>query len=289
MPESHKRMLSFPARGRLRLLVWTAGLVSFLAGSTRAGAQIPVTMDAPHLDTALALQVDSLFHEGKHQESLTLLDQRLEEEPGDYLSQVLAARTALVLGYASAYKGKPDAKDWLHRAIGYADKAVAILPEGVDGRYVRFAAQGQLALSEGPITRAHLGVVVDSAARHLLADDSLYPGAHNALGRTYFIIASLSWFERLFARHWLGGDLMSRATWQAAEEHLRRAVELQPERNFNYLDLGTLLVKRGRLDEARTILEEGLKVPLEVPEQEYFRDDMRKLLDEIRKRTGDAG
>lgn len=236
-------------------------------------------MPAP--DAPLVQRVDSLYHAGRHQESLKLLDDHLRSRPDDYRALVLAGRGALALGIGASYSDISEAKTWFHRAIAYGKRALALQPLGEDARYVTMASEGRLALIEGGPTQARLGAVVDSAARSLLAEDSLSAGAHDALGLLYYQIRTASWVKRVTARHWLGGELMSRATWKAAERELRRAVELDPGRNRYYADLGALLVKRHRYDEARSVLEAGLKVPLHFPEEEHFRDDMRKLLKKI--------
>jgi tetratricopeptide (TPR) repeat protein len=264
----------------LAITVFMAGAF----GASPAAAQYPSGKTAlPGTDAWLQHAADSLYRAGRHQESLAVLEKYLEGSPRDYRVEALAAREALVLGLI-ATEGD-SAKAWFYRAIAHGERAMAIEPLGEDGRYFTLAAEGRLGLLEGPRERARLGVVVDSAARNLLAQDSLHAGAHNALGRLYVEVAGLSWIERLVARRWVGGDLVSRSTWKAAEEHLRRAVELQPERNLYYVDLGALLVKRDRPEEARSVLEAALQVPLEFPGEEIFRDDARRLLDRIERRA----
>jgi tetratricopeptide (TPR) repeat protein len=263
-------------------------LTAFGLTCTPVGGQVSPMSSMPQPDAPLAQRVDSLYGRGLHQESLALLDQRIATAPDDYLAHVLAGRAALVLGYGASQTDVPKAKEWLHRAIAYGERAMALQPLGEDGRYITLAAEGRLGLIESGFTKARLAVVVDSAARSLIAQDSMYAGAHNALGRLYLEIRSLSWVERIIARHWLGGELMSRATWEAADHELRRAVELQPGRNLYYADLGRMLIKRDSLDEARAVLQAGLKVPLEFPEEEHFRDEMRRLLARIDRRGADG-
>lgn len=239
----------------------------------------------PAIDS-LSLRVQALYTLGKQQESLQLLAPHLGNAPGDYLPLVLAARAALVLGYAD--QNADSAKAWFHRAIAYGQRAQLLDSAGEDARYVTLAAKGRLALIESPIEKARLARQVEREALALLAMDSLYAGAHDALGRVYLEIARLSWVQRVIARAWLGGGIMDRATWKAAEYHLRRAVQLDPNRNFYRLDLASLLLARGRLAEARDELVQTLNVPLETPQQEGFRREARALLDEIARRTGSA-
>lgn len=263
------------------ILALVTAAVAATAGCGRARAQQPGAPRLPELDAPLVQRVDSLYHEGLHKESLTLLDNHLRAHPDDYRAQVLAGRAALALAIGASYSDTKEAKMWFHKAIAYGKRALAIEPLGEEGRYITMASEGRLALIEGGPTQARLGAVVDTAARSLLAEDSLNAGAHDALGRLYYEIRTLSWIKRITAKHWLGSKLMSRATWKAAEHELRRAVQLDPGRNRYYVDLGMLLVKRHRFDEARAVLEAGLKVPLHFPEEAHFRDDMRRLLAEI--------
>jgi tetratricopeptide (TPR) repeat protein len=232
----------------------------------------------------MALVADSLYRRGEHAESYRRLEAYLERFPGEYLAWVLSARDALVLGYATP--DREEAKAWLRRSIEHAGRAKALQPGGVDGLYLGLAAKGQLSLIEGPRTRAQLGAQVAREARALLALDSTYASAHNALGRVYMEVASLSWMERLGARVLMGGDVVGQATWENAERHLRRAVELQPMRNYHVLDLGVLLVHRKRFEEARRVLEQALATPLEVPAQEGYRQDARRWLEKMREGGG---
>jgi len=250
----------------------------------RASAQVPSLPAEPAPGVSLALRVDALFKEGRHRESLDLLRPHLGHAPSDYTAWVLAGRAALVLGYGAS---EPDStKAWLHRAMAWGDSARALDPRGEDGRYVTLAATGRLALVEGQLEQARLAKDIEREALELLAIDSLHAGAHNALGRLYFEIARLPRIKRFVARPWLGGDLIGRASWTSAERHLRRAVELQPKRNFHHVDLGRLLLVRGRRDDARRELRKALDVPLETPEQEGFREEARRLLDKLGSQVG---
>lgn len=241
----------------------------------------------PQIGDSLVLRVDRLYKEGKQRESLKLLKGHLGQAPGDYAAWVRAARAALALGYADP---DPDsAKAWLHRSITYGEGARALDSAGEHGRYVTLAAKGRLALISGRVESAHLGREVAHEALALLAIDSLHAGAHNALGRFYFEIARLSRLERFIATGWIGRDIIGQASWKAAEYHLRRAVALQPEVNYYRFDVGALLFARGRLEEAQSQLRNTLKVPLETPQQEGFRNEARALLKEIERRSSPPG
>lgn len=227
----------------------------------------------------LVLQVDALYAQGKQRESLEILKGHLGRAPSDYPAWVLAARAALVLGFADKNSGSADA--WFNRAITYGDGAQAIDSLGEDGRYATLAARGRLALMGSPIERARLGRQVEREALALLAIDSLHAGAHNALGKVYFAIARLSPIQRFFARAWLGNDPIGRATWKAAEYHLRRTVELQAQWNFYHLDLGEPLLDRNQLHAARCQFRTAESLPLETPQQVGFRKQAQAILDQI--------
>ena len=275
-----------PPRSMRPSFIARSVLSALAVALTSAAASVPARAQGSvaNVDTEapFALQADRLYQEGRHLESLALLERHLESAPNDYLAQVMAARETLVLGYVA---GRSDsAKALLRHSISYGEGAQGVDSAGIDGKYLTMAARGRLALIEGPRTRAGLGAQVEREALALLAVDSLHAGAHNALGRVYLEIAQLSWIERILARALMGGSIVGRASWDSAERHLRRAMELQPERNLYYVDVGSLLVLRGRLDEARTVLEKALLVPLEIPAQEGFREEMRELLRQIEAR-----
>lgn len=265
-------------------------------GSAGAAAQRPVAVPPPAPlgpigpPSASVTEVDdSLFSAGKHEEALDYLEGYLKAHPTDYVAEKLAAREALVLAIAQSASNADSAKQTFRRAISHGKRATAMDSLDEDSRYYTMAAEGRLGLlGGGPSERAHAAVEVDKAARGLLKLDSLNAGAHNALGRLYFEIASLSWVERLFARPLLGGDLISRSNWESAEKQLRRAVQLDPRRNLYLVDLGALLMKRKHFEEARTVLDSAVDLPLEFAGEELFRDRARHLLDEIARQTGSA-
>ena len=257
------------------IAVLLCSLVIGTASAQGSGVRLP----ARWANDPLVLQVDSLYAQGKHRESLELLKDHLGRAPSDYPAWVLAARAALVLGFAD--QNSDSASAWFNRAITYGEGAQAIDSLGEDGRYATLAARGRLALIGSPFEKARLGREVEHEALALLAIDSLNAGAQNALGKVYFAIARLSSIQRFIARPWLGNDLTGRATWKAAGYHLRRAVELQPQWNFYHLDLGELLLDRGRRDAARYELRTAVSLPLETPQQVGFRKQAQALLDQM--------
>lgn len=255
------------------------GLWAVCAG--KALAQVPPAgVTDPVAGDLRRHRADSLALEGHHGEALAAAHELLARSPGDYDLEVLAAQEGLL--YSFLAPTVDSAKHVIHVAIEHAQRAMALDPQGEAGRYLNLAAHGRLGLIQsGPTERAHLAVVVDSAGRSLLESNPRHAGAQNALGRLYMEVADLNWISKIFARRWMGGALVSRATWEAAEEHLRKAAELEPTRNMYLLDLGALLVKRGRRDEARPVLQEAVRLPLESPAQEEFREAAQHLLAEI--------
>lgn len=256
-------------------------LCAWLACTTDLAAQVASAgTGTPERLGALRATVDDLSRAGRHGEALAAADAILSLVPDDYPLRVLAAQEGLLHSFVVA--DADSARNLLHRAIAHAHRAMAVEPLGEDGRYLNLAAHGRLGLVHaGPQERARLAVVVDSAARSLLAANPRHAGAQNALGRLYMEVADLNWLSKVFARRWMGRALVDRATWEAAEGHLRRAAVLEPTRNMHLLDLGILLVKRNRRDEAREILQEAVRVPLESPSQEEFREAARRLLAEL--------
>lgn len=230
-------------------------------------------------DDPRALYADSLYREGEHLASLTYLESVLSAAPDPYPLRILAAREALVLGYVA---GRSDeAKRRFAEAIDHGSAALVARPDDTDARYLVLGAKGRLALIEGLPRNLHLGMEVESEALALLSRVPDHAGAHNALGRLYLELASLSFVERLAATPFGGRALISRATWEAAERHLRRATVLDPAKNFHWLDLGHLLALRERDQEARSALETALRIPLEIPAQEGFRREARVWLEDL--------
>lgn len=149
-------------------------------------------------------------------------------------------------------------ESWLLRAEEAARAAVAIDSTHVDARYWLAASLGLHADVAGGRSKISLAREAHGHATRTLELDSLHAGANHIVGRLHAGARRLSWLNRLIARSLGLGEILSEASWESAERHMRIAVEQDPTQLVHLHDLGRLLLQQ-RID-----VEEGRAILLDV-------------------------
>lgn len=253
-------------------------LVALVATGTAAPSGVAAGAAAPADTVAVELaRADSLYFAGQPEASWVLLDAHLRRRPDDAGALWRATRAALALGLME--DGGITAQNvWLDRGVETGARAVKLHPQGVDELYWSSAAAGRRALNAGPRYSAELAQRAYDQARAVLALDSLHGGAHDVLGKIQYEVMCLSRIERFFARLLVGNAAIRSTSWEGAEAHFRKAVELSPDMVLFRLDLGELLARRGRDEEARKVLRGAIALPDLHPPDERFKARARALL-----------
>lgn len=204
----------------------------------------------------------------------------LAREPTNYDALWRASREAATLGVLAA--GGEARRDWLARSAEYGERAVAVRPGDPEGHFRLAVALGRLALQEGIRRRLELSSAVRLHALAALAIDSAHAGAHHVYGRWHSEVMRLGALERFLARNLLGAGVISEASWQKAEEHLRRAAALEPGRIAHHLELGRLYLDTGRPELARQELRLALELPAMEIEDPLYKQEAQELMLRIR-------
>lgn len=187
-----------------------------------------------------------------------------------------AARETVNLGMLAA--DDDEAAAWFGAAEDYARRAVAQAPQAPEGHQWLAIALGRRALLEGPRARVHLSEQVRNAALRALELDPDAAGAHHVLGQWHAEIQRLGGLARFTAERILGGATFREASWDRAEHHLSRAVELEPRALVHRVALARLYLDLDRADEARTELRAAVGLPTTQPTDPVTRDEARELL-----------
>lgn len=189
-----------------------------------------------------------------------------------------AARAAVDVGQDA---GEDGSDGWYRVAEEWGRAAVEASPDHPEGHLQLAQALGSRALGAGVRERVRMSVEVRSEARATLAADSSYAGGWHVLGRWNAEVERLSGAARFFARTFLGGEVMSEASWEKAERFMARAAELEPGRVIHHLELGRI----HRDNDSPRRAAAAFRRVLELPPRDYrdcvYQRDAREALAEL--------
>jgi tetratricopeptide (TPR) repeat protein len=205
----------------------------------------------------------------------------LAAEPANYEALWKAARSIAdvakqLTGTADSLKRKRDSLYTVGR--DFAERAVRADSLGADGHYALAMVLGRLSRTKGSKERVRFAKIIYEEAARAAALDSLQDGAHHVLGAWHAEVRRLSGVQRFFAKTLFGGGFMSRAAWDSAVVHLRRAVALRPQHIYHRLELADVYIDLDRYTEARELLTSIAGLPVDdVMDPEYQREAVARL------------
>ncbi len=256
--------------GRKRVL----GLALVAAVALGRGAAAQASPDA-----AALLQEGITAHLARDMPTaLDRFEAALAADSTSYEAAWRAGETLLDMGKQTPDTVKSAARDSLYaRAEVYGRRAVALNPEGTDGRYVLAAAIGRASLTKSKKERVRRAGEIRAEALRALELDASNHKAYHVMGRWNAEIMRLSGLERFFAKNFLGGKIFSAASWDSAVVYMDRAVAASPETIYHRLDLAEILIERGRYSEARSQLEEIARLPVFDVMDPAYKDQAQAL------------
>ena len=206
-----------------------------------------------HLRQAALLQA-------KYQDSDALAEYQaaLKLNPQHYPSLWRAAVLSVRIG--NRYSDETRKSAYFAAAHQYADRALALRPEGGESNYAMALALFSEASLLGP--RSRLRIFKQLRPHVLLATERRpdMPEAWQLLGRWYYRVAHYSLLEKAFARVFLGGYPQG-ASSRNAMEAMEKARELDPTRVQYCYDLARMYKYQGRRRRAIAVLQEAIKLP----------------------------
>jgi len=202
---------------------------------------------------------DKLFFENRAEESLDVFESIVEAHPDNFDALWRAARGAVVMGLLA--HGTEIENRWFMRGEGYARRATALQPDGLDGLYWLASSKGLRAVQTSAINASRLGTEVYELAHRILEMDPLHAGAYHSLGVLNYEVQKLKPIQRFVATRIMGNRAFRLTSWDDAEKHLARAVELEPEFILYHLDLGKMYLERKQMTLARQAFQTALDLP----------------------------
>lgn len=213
-------------------------------GTTGASAQLALDDDLPPVhDERLFNRAEREIHEALLATSEERRDAHIEA--AEQVARHLVAE----------HEGSADAHYWLAVALGLKTEY------------------------GGPLEKLTTGKEVFFTTARVLELDPDHAGGHEMMGRLHAAVMRLPWLIRKMALGMGMGDALGEASWARAEEHFRRAAEIDPGAVAPRVELAKLYLSEDRPSEARTILVGTLAIR---PTDEIDR----RLLDEARMLHG---
>lgn len=213
--------------------------------------------------------------------TLAQYEQVLQRDPNAFDALVGATREAVELGEFE--KDSKVRTDLYRRATDYARRAVAAQPNNADTHFHLARALGRTALSLGPRDRVKYAVEVRDEALRAVALEPKHAGALHVLGVWNAEVLRLNAFERTFARAFLGGQVLSTASWKDAMRYMEESVAVEPNRLVHRLDLARVYRDAGRRADARTQYQAALGCPSTDPNDAQYRAAAEAELQKLRR------
>jgi tetratricopeptide (TPR) repeat protein len=145
------------------------------------------------------------------------------------------------------------------RALGYARRAVDASPDNAMAQLALAVCYGRVAPLLDNKTKLSYSKLVKAHAEKALALDPNNDLTYHVLGAWEYELATLNPVLRSIAKL-IYGDVPSASLEEAAKD-FRQAIELNPQRLANHVELGRTLAALGQKDEARAELQRGLSMP----------------------------
>jgi tetratricopeptide (TPR) repeat protein len=158
-------------------------------------------------------------------------------------------------------KNEPDLRDaHISRAVELGRRFVESSSESAEAHYWLAVSLGLETEYSGPFAKLTTGKACYEATARALELDPDHAGAHELLGRIHAGVMRLPWLVRKLGASLGMNDALGEASWESAEDHLRRAAELDAEAIAPRLELGKLMVELERPDDAPPWWDRALEI-----------------------------
>ena len=203
---------------------------------------------------------------------------------GETLDLVIQA-----LHIGGAEPGKDDRKCFFRMAEALARHLVVEDPNDPEPHYWYAAAMALRAAEEGGRTQVGLAQAAHEQARPTLTVAPDHAGAQHILGRLHASVMRLSGLKRWVATRFLGGKVLSEASWETAESFLAAAARLQPDIATHHYELGTLYLDTDRPELALAAFERLLACPPVHPADHEMYVRAREIVERSRRELEEEG
>jgi len=143
---------------------------------------------------------------------------------------------------------KAERTEYFNEAEKFARTAIELCPDSDMAHLQLSIAVGRVALMAGKKEQVQLSQVVKDEAEKAIALNPNNDTAHHVYARWHRKVATLSGVSKTFAKILYGG--LPDASLDQAVEHFKKAIELKPDYNNHYLELGITYEMMGEWQKA---------------------------------------
>ena len=146
-----------------------------------------------------------------------------------------------------------------HLALDYSVRAAAAGPQDSDAQLATAITLGKMLPDLPAKEQIAASPRIKESADKALQLDPKNDTAWHVLGRWNRVLADVNMVKRTLAGVLYGG--LPKGSLEEAERDMKKAIELNPDRLMNYIELGRIYAQMGRKDDARQFINKGLAMP----------------------------
>lgn len=144
-------------------------------------------------------------------------------------------------------------------ALDYSARAAVAGPQNSDAQLATAITLGKMLPDLPAKEQIAASPRIKESADKALQLDPKNDTAWHILGRWNRVLADVNMVKRTLANVLYGGLPMG--SLEEAERDMKKAIELNPNRLMNYIELGRIYAQMGRKDDARQFINKGLAMP----------------------------
>ncbi len=144
-------------------------------------------------------------------------------------------------------------------SLAYAERAAALAPNNAEAQLSPAISYGKMLPFMSSGDQVNASPRIKAAVDRTLRLDPNNDNAWHILGRWNRTLAEIGGIKRALAGAIYGS--LPKGTYAAAEQALKKAIALNPNRLIHYIELGRIYAQMGRTDDQRRMLQKGLSMP----------------------------
>jgi len=174
---------------------------------------------------------------------------------------------------------KKNKKENIDKGLPYAKLALDINPASAKANHWYAVMIGQKGILEGTKQKILNSYEVKEYCLKAIEIDPNYDGSLHVMGRWYYNVADLSWFERTIASAVYTAP--PKGSFDEAINYFKRAMNANPKDIRHYLWLGKSYHAKGEDEKAKEILFKAMDLKVDSEGDYILKNEVKELLSEI--------